>query len=108
MHPAIQKTFGALLTLAMLTGCGNDGSKFEGKWSYERQSGAYSETITATIRNNGGNNYIIDHSNDGKQTTTYVDGKLVSSGITGMTLSIDKQSGKLLGVRQCDEMSRVE
>ena len=111
MHLTIQKTLGTLAALALLTGCGNDGSKFEGKWSCERTHMGVTEQVTASIRNNGGNNYIIDHtaySNESKLNATYMDGKLVSTGITGMTLSIDKESGKLIGMHRCGEMSRVE
>jgi hypothetical protein len=100
MHPTIQKAFGVLLTLTVLSGCGNDGGKFEGKWSCEKR---YGMQITS-IRNNGGNNYIVENSDYGTHSTTYMDGKLVNSGMMGMTLSIDKQSGKLVGIPWCDEM----
>ena len=103
MHPIIQKTFGALLTLAVLVGCGNGGSKFEGKWSCHAGSLGM---LTVSIRNNGGNDYIIDdYPMIGKLSVTYQDGKLVSP--EGIAFSIDKQSDKLIGMNIC-EMSRAK
>lgn len=90
-------------TAVILTGCGAGGSKFEGKWSCN--SGVLG-TLNLSIRNNGGNDYIIDnYPMIGKLSVTYKDGKLVGPG--GMTLSIDKQTDKLLGMNVC-EMSRAK
>lgn len=59
-----------------------------------------------SIRNNGGNDYIIDnYPMIGKVSVTYRDGKLV--GPEGATFSIDKQSGKLIGMHVC-EMSKIK
>ncbi len=81
----------------------DDGSKFEGKWSCT----ALGANQTATIRNNGGNNYIIESSlyPAGGIATTYKDGVL--SGPMGTSFSVDKQSGKLLGMNIC-QMDRVK
>ena len=89
-------------TVLALTACGGSGgSEFEGKWSCDDDKG-----FTVSIRNNGGNDYIMDdYPIIDKVSLTYKDGKLV--GPEGVTFSIDKQSGKLIGMQIC-EMSRVE
>lgn len=93
----------SISTVAILSGCGDSGSKFEGKWSCN--AGALG-TLAVSIRSNGGDEYIIDDfPMIGKLSVTYKDGKLI--GPEGAEFSIDKQSGKLLGMNIC-EMSRVE
>ena len=90
-------------TAVILAGCGDGGGKFEGKWSC---SAGVLGTLTMSIRNNGGNDFIIDnYPIIGKLSVTYKDGKLV--GPEGATFSIDQQSDKLLGMNIC-EMSRVK
>lgn len=90
-------------TVLALTACGDGGSKFEGKWSCN--AGGLGK-LTMSIRNNGGNDYIIDdYPMIGKVNVTYKDGKLV--GPQGATFSIDKQSDKLIGMNVC-EMSRIK
>jgi hypothetical protein len=92
-------------TAAILAGCSDGGNKFEGKWSCE--SGPLG-TVTISIRNNGGNNYIVDSlPMVGKVNVTFKDGELAGPGGGGGWLSIDKQSGKLIGLGFC-EMSRVK
>jgi len=89
-------------TIFALTACDNGGSKFEGKWSCDSGLGK----LTMSIRNNGGNDYIIDdYPVIGKVSMTYKDGNLV--GPQGMRFSIDKQSDKLIGMNVC-EMSRIK
>jgi len=91
-----------LTTSLVLTACRGGGSSFEGKWVCNDDKGK--QVAIMSIRNNGGNDYIIDDFPIiGKLLVTYKDGKLV--GPQNMTFSIDKQSGKLLGVPFC-EMSR--
>ncbi|MDR9383899.1 MULTISPECIES: hypothetical protein [Ralstonia] len=91
------------IVASALAGCGNNGSNFEGKWSCD--TGALG-VITVTIRNNGGDDYIIDnYPMVGKVNTTYKDGKLI--GPQNVTFTIDKQSDKLIGLGIC-EMSRAK
>ncbi len=95
--------FFSVITIMILTGCSNGGGKFEGKWSCD--TGVLG-TLTISIRNNDDNDYIIDdYPMIGKVNVTYKDGKLI--GPQGTTFSIDKESGKLIGMNIC-EMSRVE
>lgn len=102
----MKKTISAILiggTVLALTACSNGGSKFEGKWSCNVEGFG---KIAMSIRNNGGNDYIIDdYPVLGKLSVTYKDGNLV--GPQGMTFSIDKQSDKLIGMNVC-EMSRIK
>lgn len=86
-----------------ISGCSNSGNQFVGKWSCTNN---VLGTITMSIRNNGGDNYIIDnYPMIGKVNVTYKDGKL--NGPQGMAFTIDKQSGKLIGMNIC-EMTRVK
>ena len=100
-----------LLTVAIsvLAGCSdNDGSKFVGEWSCEREMVEKMDTVS--IRHNDGSNYIIDISGENKAVATYKDGKLESPTKYG-TLSIDKQSGKLIGMNHLcrnGEMNRIK
>jgi hypothetical protein len=95
--------------VVVLSGCGDGdggGKQFEGEWSCPLD-GMSRHTLTVSIRHNGGNDYIYDtEGSSNKVNTTYVDGKLV--GPYGAMLSIDKQSGKLIGDRRCQkgELSR--
>ena len=89
-------------TVLALTACSNGGSKFVGKWSCDTGSLG---TLTLSIRNNGGNNYILNNPMISNVIATYKDGKLV--GPRGDVFSIDKQSGKLIFPGLC-EMSRIK
>ena len=88
-------------TVIFLSGCGDSGSKFEGKWSCDISGLG---ELAMSIRHNEGSDYIIDHSIIGKMSATYRDGSLTIPG--GGALSIDKQSDKLIIPGTC-EMSRV-
>ncbi|MDR2208415.1 MAG: hypothetical protein LBE22_05530 [Azoarcus sp.] len=91
-------------SVAILTGCGDSGSKFEGKWSCNTQYGK----LSLSIQNKGENNFIIEYFEGGHLDetwkATYKDGALVLSGAS-TPLSIDKKSGNLVGYPFC-EMSR--
>ena len=91
-------------TIALtFTTCGGGAKKFEGKWTCI--AGDLGE-ITLNIRNNGGNDFIIDDfPMIDKLNVTYKDGKLV--GPEDLMFTIDQQSGKLIGMNIC-EMSRVK
>ncbi|MDR2208414.1 MAG: hypothetical protein LBE22_05525 [Azoarcus sp.] len=92
-------------TVAILTGCGDSGSKFEGKWSCETE---HMGKLSVTIQHNEDNDYIIELFRNGisaeKGNVTYKDGELTAPEGEA-TLSIDKKSGKLVGFSPC-EMSR--
>ncbi|RLA26727.1 MAG: hypothetical protein DRR15_19350 [Gammaproteobacteria bacterium] len=92
----------SVVTMLVLAGCSNGGDKFEGKWSCD--AGPLGE-MTISIRNNGGDDYIIDdYPVIGKVAVTFEDGKL--KGPQGVTFSIDQESNKLIGMNVC-EMSKV-
>lgn len=99
----MKKTITVLLMAGViLSGCSNGGTEFEGNWTCDSGLGK----LTLSIQNNGGNDYIIDHfPMIGKLNVTYSDGKLI--GPKDAIFSIDKQSGKLLGMNIC-EMSRLD
>lgn len=88
-------------SILTLSACSNGGAKFEGKWQCDTPLGK----LAISIRNNGGNNYIIDDFPFiGKLNVTYSDGKLI--GPDNASFAIDKETDKLLGMNIC-EMSRV-
>jgi hypothetical protein len=101
MHPTTQKTLGALVALALLTGCGpnssNAGSEYIGKWENVRFI-----SIGLEIERNG-ENFIVRNKRlsfvSGKQEPdeiipmTYKDGLLQHS--AGFTVAIDKASGNI-------------
>lgn len=90
-----------VIATLILTGCSNGGAKFEGKWQCDTPLGK----LAISIRNNGGNDYIIDDFPFiGKLNVTYNDGKLI--GPDNASFAIDKKTDKLLGMNIC-EMSRV-
>lgn len=87
-----------ILAACSVAGVSDDGSQFVGKWSCKAVG-------TISIRHNGGNNYIIDDFMPGGVAVVHKDGVL--TGPNGAAFSIDKRSGKLLGMNLC-EMERVK
>jgi hypothetical protein len=96
MHPIIQKTLGALLTLALLTGCdSNAGNEYIGTWETIVDFGSHSTKAQFEISRNG-DNFLLRQTVGTLDPVTnpasYKDGFLQAP---NFALVIDKKSDKL-------------
>jgi hypothetical protein len=100
MHPIIQKTLGALITLALLTGCdSNAGNEYIGTWETTVNIGGDDTKLQFEISRNGENFLLRQTVGSLDPVTnpgTYKDGILQAP---NFALVIDKKSGKLVSDR---------